>query len=97
MNTKTILQIISHKSKLTLSLRDCDVRKSVQRKLREGQSICANRVIHNLGGIEVQQRGPSDGVESLKEEHDSHIAVYEAAGSPVRILSVLLGKTANDE
>jgi hypothetical protein len=40
---------------------------------------------------------PSNRVEALEEEHNSHIAVHEAFGSAVWVISVLLGKTSDDE
>ncbi len=48
-------------------------------------------------GVEVEQRGPGDGIESLEQKHDRHIAVYDTRGGVVRIVCVNLGEAADDE
>ncbi len=74
-----------------------NIRQGVEHELGEGQSIRPDRVVHNLGGIQVQQRRPGYRVEALEEEHDGHVAVDEALRSPCLVVGVHFGEPADDE
>lgn len=74
-----------------------DVRKSVQGKGGESQAVGADGVVHDLWWIKVKERSPSDGVEALEQEHHGDVAIDEALGCAVWVISVLLGGTADNE
>ena len=76
---------------------DFHLRKGVQGELGKGETVGADGVVHDLGRIQVQQRGPGDGVEALEEEHDGHVAVDQAVGRGVGVVGVHLGEPADDE
>lgn len=51
----------------------------------------------DLGWIQIEQRCPGNGIESLEKEHDSHIAVDETARGSARIVGVQFGESPDDE
>lgn len=68
-----------------------NARKGIQSELRKGQPICSDGVVHDLWRVKVEKWCPRNRVESLEEEHDSHITVNEALRGTVRIIGILLG------
>jgi hypothetical protein len=74
-----------------------DLRQGIERELRDGQPIGSDRVVHDLGRVQVEERRPGKRVEPLEEEHDGDVSVHEALRGTVGVTGVHLGQTADDE
>jgi len=74
-----------------------DLRERIQHEGCERHAIGADRVVHDLGWVERQERRPGDGVKALEEEHDRDVAVNQALGSSIRIICIHLGQSADYE
>lgn len=72
-------------------------RKHIKHQVGESKAIRANRIIHDLRRIQIEQRRPRDGVEALEEEHDGDVAIDEARRCSVWVVGVLLRQATDYE